>query len=328
LKASKASDYLTMFQALQAAAAKDSEDSLSVMKTIEQRAHAEGYTDIAALAATSMEEVAGRVGARMGLPAEWDVVLELAGASSRRLLKKSEETQVELKSRLQQMVDETFTGWGGLGKQTRTRDRFAEAIATRLEVMSVVYVQNAENYFNFLARRQVLTKECPPSMRTNWGIRTDKVSLAGVGRHSVNPLDPSINEHYLWHGTSPAGAAGITDTDFDMKRAGTAYGTLFGCGLYFAESCMKADEYVKPDARGWFPLILCRVVLGNINYCDIREPVKIAKKLEASCSKRSGGQFHSVLGDREKVRRTFREFIVYDSHQVYPEYIVWYKRMY
>eukprot|EP00434_Breviolum_minutum_P024351 symbB.v1.2.021505.t2/scaffold1860.1/size98300/5 len=89
---------------------------------------------------------------------------------------------------------------------------------------------------------------------------------------------------------------------------------------------MKADEYTSPDVRGYFPLLLCRTALGNINYCDHPSPVSISPSLVASC--KAGGGFHSVLGDREKVNGTFREFIVFDNHQVYPEYIVWYQRQF
>ena len=38
------------------------------------------------------------------------------------------------------------------------------------------------------------------------------------------------------------------------------------------------------------------------------------------------GEYHSVLGDREKCRGTFREFMVYDNAQIYPEWIIWYRR--
>merc|ERR1712079_495348 len=151
-----------------------------------------------------------------------------------------------------------------------------------------------------------------------------KVSLQGCWRHPQEPVDKAINEAWLWHGTSEAGAAGITDTDFDLVRAGTATGSLFGRGLYFAESCMKADEYAAQDSRGLCPLLLSRVVLGRVRYCDAKEPSLIASSLEASCK---GGGFHSVIGDREKVRGTYREFIVFDNDQVYPEYVVWYRRV-
>merc|ERR1712176_735793 len=207
---------------------------------------------------------------------------------------------------------------------TRTRDRGTERIADHLGVMEVVYVQNAENYVNYRARRAQIAAELPPGVCTDWDIKTRRVSLTGVGRHDECPVDNNINEYYLWHGTSPEGAQGTTDKEFDLGRVGTGKGTIFGAGLYLAESCLKADEYTKPDHRGWYPLLLSRVVLGNVNYCDAARPWEIKRQLENSCKRGRG--HHSILGDREKVRNTFREFIVFDSHQVYPEYIVWYTR--
>ena len=38
------------------------------------------------------------------------------------------------------------------------------------------------------------------------------------------------------------------------------------------------------------------------------------------------GEYHSVLGDREKAAGTFREFVVMDQDQVYPEILVRYTR--
>merc|ERR1740121_863357 len=103
---------------------------------------------------------------------------------------------------------------------------------------------------------------------------------------------------------------------------------MFGRGLYFAESCMKADEYTAKDSRGRCPMLLCRVVLGRINYCDAKYPHSVADDLEAKCiGGGKGGGFHAVLGDREKVRGTFREFVIFDNDQVYPEYLVWYSRV-
>merc|ERR1712048_954091 len=45
--------------------------------------------------------------------------------------------------------------------------------------------------------------------------------------------------------------------------------------------------------------------------------------LVQSCTE---GPYHCVVGDREKCRGTYREIIVYDDDQVYPEYVIWYKR--
>ena len=92
-------------------------------------------------------------------------------------------------------------------------------------------------------------------------------------------------------------------------------------GPSFAEACSKSDEYTEANAKGWRPLLLCRVACGMINYnAEVGPDVN---KLVKSCTE---GTYHCVLGDREKCRGTFREFIVYDNDQAYPEYIIWYSR--
>lgn len=39
----------------------------------------------------------------------------------------------------------------------------------------------------------------------------------------------------------------IAQDDFKLSFAGSTTGSMFGEGLYFAESCTKADEYAKDD---------------------------------------------------------------------------------
>mmetsp|Transcript_98765 Transcript_98765/g.258018 ORF Transcript_98765/g.258018 Transcript_98765/m.258018 type:complete len:96 (-) Transcript_98765:4-291(-) len=89
---------------------------------------------------------------------------------------------------------------------------------------------------------------------------------------------------------------------------------------------MKADEYTRSDSRGFSPMLLCRVVLGRIHYCEDRNPS--GRQLEGKCAGGvGGGGYHAVLGDREKVNSTFREFIIFDNCQVYPEFLIWYSRV-
>merc|ERR1712039_432054 len=130
------------------------------------------------------------------------------------------------------------------------------------------------------------------------------------------------NEVWLFHGTKPIAAELITSDDFRVDLAGTSAGSLYGRGIYFGENSTKADEYSREDPKtGLFTMLICRVMLGQLLYSD--EKLPDPRKCEEQCLR---GPYHSILGDRLKVRGTFREFCVFDEDQVYPSYIVSYRR--
>ena len=39
------------------------------------------------------------------------------------------------------------------------------------------------------------------------------------------------------------------------------------------------------------------------------------------------GEVNCLVGDRERIRGTFREFVIFDEEQVYPNYIIWHIRL-
>lgn len=49
------------------------------------------------------------------------------------------------------------------------------------------------------------------------------------------------------------------------------------------------------------------------------------KDIRAKCTGKKRTH-DSVLGDRQKARGTYREFVIFDSALAYPEYIVIYRR--
>merc|ERR1712139_631608 len=79
---------------------------------------------------------------------------------------------------------------------------------------------------------------------------TVKTAVGEVSFMKQDALDASCNEWYLWHGTTLSGARSICASDFKQSMAGSATGTLYGAGTYFAESCTKADEYAKAPEDG------------------------------------------------------------------------------
>merc|ERR1719313_598192 len=135
-------------------------------------------------------------------------------------------------------------------------------------------------------------------------------------------LDSNVNEFYLWHGTTPEGAIGISTDGFKLAYAGSHAGTYFGRGCYFAECSSKSDEYARAGDSifaGVFALLLCRVTCGSLFRTTVPDHASIDKAL-------ASGDYDSVLGDREASVGTYREFVVYDEDLVYPEYVLLYER--
>eukprot|EP00729_Bicosta_minor_P016148 gene16148-12721_t len=164
-----------------------------------------------------------------------------------------------------------------------TRDRHGQPLATRLKVVDVLRNENTSLWAKFAAKRR---------------------SCRRPGKHS---LAADVNEFYLFHGTSPSGVNGIFNTGFRIDLAGSAAGTAFGNGSYFAECSSKSDEYAQEDAnnvmtKGRFALLLCRVVCGNMRHVTPFDTI--------AHTKTKAPEHHSLLGDREAAAKTYREFII------------------
>jgi len=149
------------------------------------------------------------------------------------------------------------------------------------------------------------------------------------GKEVSRTLEEGINEVYLWHGTSYDAVRSIFDKDFMV--AAKAHTGLFGKGLYFAESCAKADEY-SSDARhvkGWYAtddsksriaegspirgMLLCRIVLGKVKL--VRE--------SGDDGNLGDGSHDSLVAVRDGHRR---EFVLAHIDSVFPEFGVLYSR--
>ncbi|CAJ1399876.1 unnamed protein product [Effrenium voratum] len=166
---------------------------------------------------------------------------------------------------------------------------------------------------------------CDLCYKKHIGHVINNLRTAGTSIMDLNSgdADGDTNTVWLFHGTSDEAAEKITRGDFLVDKAGSNAGTLYGRGIYLAESCSKSDEYSTENSDGHRCILLCRAALGNVLYND-----DVAPNVDCIVRQIHDKNYHSLLGDREKCRKTFREFVVYDDDQVYPEFAVWYKRVY
>eukprot|EP00747_Dinoflagellata_sp_TGD_P186971 gnl/TRDRNA2_/TRDRNA2_44385_c0_seq1.p1 gnl/TRDRNA2_/TRDRNA2_44385_c0~~gnl/TRDRNA2_/TRDRNA2_44385_c0_seq1.p1 ORF type:complete len:314 (-),score=34.37 gnl/TRDRNA2_/TRDRNA2_44385_c0_seq1:412-1353(-) len=236
----------------------------------------------------------------------------------------------ELINHMQALVDTTME----LSPSRKTRQ-----VPQKLIVKKVLQSSNMLIYARYAAKRQqirearrgdvqpvvVQTSDLAQKMQEFRAARNS-------GRETTRLLDPDINEVYLWHGTSYESVRNIFSEDFRVGHE--AKMGLFGKGLYFAESCAKADEYscAGRHEQGWYSrqthaieegslicaMLLCRIVLGKVkvmHHCGNFLGSKAMAEQE----------FDALVGDREMHRR---EFVLSSADAVFPEFGVFYQRHY
>jgi len=151
-------------------------------------------------------------------------------------------------------------------------------------------------------------------------------------RNDLN-LCKEANEVLLFHGTKSNVTNFIIHQGFEPRIAKDE--GLFGAGIYFAENSSKSDEYITPDLQNLCYLFLCRVAIGHP--FTTTEPLKIRRP---PCRKGDIGlclhdRADSVLAECERTGlpnvthylKRYREFVVYDGSQCYPEFLITFQRV-
>lgn len=221
----------------------------------------------------------------------------------------------EMFAKLQELLDVTY-------RDVTTRDRVRSCgtweVPRSFRLVAAARNENSKLWRKYCVRKAELqheTSEDPYKLYDDVLTTSVWESLSADAQ-----LDRKINEWYLFHGSSTTAARNICINDFKFDLAGSATGTLYGRGSYFAESITKADEYTREE-DGKFTVLLNRVLGGRVKYNADREPDP--DELTRECV---DGPYDSVLGDRQKISGTYREFVVFDTENVYPEYILTFER--
>lgn len=132
-----------------------------------------------------------------------------------------------------------------------------------------------------------------------------------TGGHKFSPL----NEKTLFHGTSPDAVEAICKQNFDWRLNGKN-ATVYGEGSYFAVNASYSDAYAKKDANSSQFIFLVKVLVGTYTKGDSsyrRPPPK-------QPSNPSSDLYDSCVDD--EYNPTI--FVVFDTDQFYPEYIIEY----
>jgi len=239
----------------------------------------------------------------------------------------------------------------GTDRGGTTHDRLKLASAWRLENPArwETYMSGVQGVMNDMKR-----------------IRQGRVASAGgappltcrVADALPGDLRVDANEAFLMHGTNAGVLINILSTGLNERFAGTAVGAAYGEGLYLAEDAGKNDQYTKVDlqydgsselhkrlyAHGArhhpgkvFYILVCRVALGH--HVRTKQAGRDAtstdtgrrvfpisfRELDTVAGVSPPVLHHSLLADVSPPYR-YREFIVFHSEYIYPEYLLAYQR--
>ncbi|CAJ1054474.1 protein mono-ADP-ribosyltransferase PARP12 [Xyrichtys novacula] len=122
----------------------------------------------------------------------------------------------------------------------------------------------------------------------------------------------NVSEKKLFHGTDSKFVDVISHTNFDWRICGT-HGTAYGKGSYFARDAKYSHNYTgDSDVRSMF---VARVLVGDYTRgsSDYRRPPS-----------KDGGDINFYDSCVDDIL-TPSIFVVFEKHQIYPEYLLQYK---
>jgi hypothetical protein len=231
----------------------------------------------------------------------------------------------EMRDVLQQIVDRTIVqGALGIGRDIPP----GTPPYSKLAIAKVERVESPALYKRYLSLCDALrtkhhgatpTPAAPAAETDGW--YDDNVLYA--------PMNV-VGEKWLFHSTTWTAVPKIVRDGFDMRLSGGA----FGSGSYFAENACKADQYARRNDSDEYPLLLCRVALGacvptSVSRDTVRRPPCIHGHYDdAPCDHPRADSHYAKCKRKDTIGAVerHREFVIFDLHQAYPQFILTYKR--
>jgi len=196
----------------------------------------------------------------------------------------------------------------------------------RMQLKAVYCIENRTMFERYAVTRKAVAETSPTPLPVS-EVATKETWMA---------LRHDCNERYLWHGTSQKTIDVIMKNSFDPRFATEG---LFGAGVYFAEHCSKSDQYCTPHDgnpdTGDYHLVLARVIMGHSLRITKKEHASgnvMAKAKPGDPTPRVPPPVPGTTRPYDSVsaqygRANYREFVVYDKHMAYPEFVVVYNRV-
>ncbi|XP_052794812.1 uncharacterized protein LOC128227915 isoform X2 [Mya arenaria] len=239
-------------------------------------------------------------------------------------------------TRIVKMVNGTFDSTKiGYGKDAKGLEKL---MYSKLWITKIQRIENPQLFRQYVQKRQAIFLKLSNEKLGCWPTVGQLPNSSGeitTGNDQSYTMEKDlyseINEVFLFHGTKPDTIQTICNNGLDHRLCSDK--AMFGSGIYGAEKASKADQYTDDSSTRTGgtgkekKMFLMRVTLGKCYLCTNPNPQKYRRPPCTKCKrddcKTHDSIYDSVVGDNKKL---FREFVVYDDLQCYPEYLITYER--
>lgn len=266
------------------------------------------------------EETLVRQGALMTAPFHWQLKSLL---SNPRVIDCTDEWRSRIQDLMMDSCKSHFIGQG--------RDNMG-LTHKGYRVVKVSRIENPILWKRYVTQREAVVANLPAGSIKH--ARTNVESWKSWQKRELAQHTPS-NEAFFFHGTKPEIVDCITISGFDERVC--SLGGLFGAGIYLAENSSKSDEYCVPSRKGTCFMFLVRAVIGTPatvlqSMNNLRRPPCVKGHSELHGQFCKDARCDSVMAPTTSTHsgaflQKYREFIVYDRAQCYPEFVIEFKRV-
>ena len=189
-------------------------------------------------------------------------------------------------------------------------------IARSLTITGLEQVHNIRLWKSYEFRKEQVKKELE-------GSPVPEVTSSFSGCKWAK-LDPTVNEIWVLHGTTPDKVEFIANFGFDERLARQK--GRYGQGVYFTDQTCKAFQYSGAGRQAEGCFIITRLILGEPHYASGPLPqVKVEPPRDPKDP--SKGRCHSVIASPgtpsgNGAKQVHRELVIFNGIQAYPEMIV------
>lgn len=188
----------------------------------------------------------------------------------------------------------------------------------RIVLSRILEIENVERWQAFLQCRKRIRLNSAKNMVAleDQALLFTSSLQTFAAEHGISATQ--LNEVMLFHGASVAESIAVEGFDYRLAKQG-----FYGKGTYFSTQACKAHQYAVSSPR---TIMISRVTLGNPHFATAVDKTMVRPPNVPGSTKRHD----SVIVKPGPMRghphgeQTHTEFVIFESAQAYPEYILEY----